>query len=234
MSVTGSKVRRLTFSASLENAPTWSPDGRWIAYSSYRSGHSSIWKMRSDGGQKTRLAGPLLLDVPAWSPDGRRIAYAGVHGQIWMMNADGSGQHALTKTASGAGVDCSFVVAGRPAARIRIGRWHRSQGPDQRDLGDRGGWLASRAPDAQRAERRPAGVVARRCLAPLLQPPAAPRNRSPLADASEREGAAPGHVLARRAVRAELGALGAVAMAARSPAARLRNRESQARRLRAP
>lgn len=105
MSVTGSNVRRLTFSPSTENAPTWSPDGRWIAYSSYRSGHSSIWKMRSDGGQKMRLAGPLLLDVPSWSPDGRRIAYAGVHGQIWMMNASGSGQHALTKTASGAGVD---------------------------------------------------------------------------------------------------------------------------------
>jgi TolB protein len=105
MSAAGSTVRRLTFSPSTEGSPAWSPDGRWIAYSSYRSGHSSIWKMRVDGGQKTRLAGPGLLSVPAWSPDGRRIAYAGVKGQIWIMNANGSGQHALTKTASGTGVD---------------------------------------------------------------------------------------------------------------------------------
>jgi TolB protein len=106
MRADGSHVRRLTYSAALEGAPAWSPDGRWIAYSSYRSGHSSILKMRaSDGGQKTVLAGPGTVDVPAWSPDGRRIAYAGVRGQIWLMNADGSGKHALTKTRIGTGVD---------------------------------------------------------------------------------------------------------------------------------
>jgi TolB protein len=101
MSATGAKARRLTFSTSVEGAPTWSPDGRWIAYSSYHSGHSSIWKMRSDGGAKTRLVGPALVDVPAWSPDGRRIAFAGPNGHLWVMNADGSGRHELTHTATG-------------------------------------------------------------------------------------------------------------------------------------
>jgi TolB protein len=105
MSLNGTQVRRLTFSSSAESSPSWSPDGRWIAYSSYRSGRSAIWKMRFDGGQKTLLADGKTLSVPAWSPVGDRIAYAGVNGQIWMMNANGGGKHALTRTASGTGVD---------------------------------------------------------------------------------------------------------------------------------
>lgn len=107
MSLNGTHVRRLTFSSSAEGSPSWSPDGRWIAYSSYRSGRSAIWKMRSDGGQKTLLAAGKTLSVPAWSRVGDLIAYAGVNGQIWMMNANGGGKHALTRTASGTGVDWS-------------------------------------------------------------------------------------------------------------------------------
>jgi TolB protein len=101
----GSHVRRLTFSPSTEAAPAWSPDGRWIAYSSYSSAHTSIWKMRPDGRRKTRLAGPGMFAAPAWSPDGRRIAYAAAGGQIWVMNANGTGRHPLTRTAFGTGVD---------------------------------------------------------------------------------------------------------------------------------
>jgi TolB protein len=104
MNVNGSGMRRLTFSASTESSPAWSADGRWIAYSSYESGRSSIWKMRANGGGKTRLA-VGSLDVPAWSPDSARIAYAGVNGQIWVMNANGTGKHALTTTRKAAGVD---------------------------------------------------------------------------------------------------------------------------------
>jgi TolB protein len=53
--------------------------------------------MRPDGGGKTRLTKTAVLeDVPAWSPDSRRIAYAGPQGQIWVMNGDGSGRHAVT------------------------------------------------------------------------------------------------------------------------------------------
>ena len=78
MSASGSNVRRLTFSPGVEGAPAWSPDGRWIAYSSYRAGKSDIWKMRADGGGKTRLTRTAALeDVPDWSPDGRKIVYAG-------------------------------------------------------------------------------------------------------------------------------------------------------------
>jgi Tol biopolymer transport system component len=105
MSSSGSNVHRLTFSPAVEGAPAWSPDGRWIAYSSYRAGRSDIWKMHPDGSAKTRLTRTTALeDVPDWSPDGRKIVYAGPQARIWVMNADGSRQHALTRNALGGGV----------------------------------------------------------------------------------------------------------------------------------
>ena len=51
----GSHVRRLTSGGATKGMPAWSPNRRWIAYSSYSSGRSSIWKMRSNGRRKTRL-----------------------------------------------------------------------------------------------------------------------------------------------------------------------------------
>jgi dipeptidyl aminopeptidase/acylaminoacyl peptidase len=54
--------------------PTWSPDGRWIAFS--RIGHDgrrSIRVIRVDGSDARTLVS--WGSAPAWSPDGRRIAY---------------------------------------------------------------------------------------------------------------------------------------------------------------
>ncbi len=105
MSAGGSGVRRLTSGPANEAAPAWSFDGRWIAYSSSRSGKSDIWKMRADGSGKKRLTRTAALeDVPDWSPDGRKIVYAGPQARIWVMNANGTGQRRLTRNALGRGV----------------------------------------------------------------------------------------------------------------------------------
>jgi Tol biopolymer transport system component len=92
----GTQARRLLRSA---YAPAWSPDGSRLAFVSRRSGDEEIWVARADATgvrRLTRNPGPDLS--PAWSSDGRRIAWSR-SGEIWTMNANGSGQKRVVRKA---------------------------------------------------------------------------------------------------------------------------------------
>src|SRR6266536_942264 len=96
----GSGLRRLTNDPGADFDPSWSPDGRRIAYRHEGRGGDStaeIYVMNANGSQQRNLTRrPGQDHSPAWSPDGRRIAFASVRGgpmpSIWVMNADGSKQ----------------------------------------------------------------------------------------------------------------------------------------------
>ena len=101
MNADGSGQTRLTYNEGWDGAPSWSPDGRRIAFQSDRDGgDSEIYVMNADGSGVRRLTDNDARDsAPSWSPDGRRIAFHSSRDgnyEIYVMNADGSGQTRLT------------------------------------------------------------------------------------------------------------------------------------------
>jgi tricorn protease len=73
------EVRNLTDSQGVrELAPAWSPDGRWVAYLSDRSGEYEIYVRPSDGsGEERRVTtdGEIWRFPAVWSPDSTKLAY---------------------------------------------------------------------------------------------------------------------------------------------------------------
>jgi dipeptidyl aminopeptidase/acylaminoacyl peptidase len=68
--------RQLTNSPKADSHPRWSPDGRWIAFSSTRSGESQIWLISPDGGEARKLTGlSTEASQPLWTPDGKGVAF---------------------------------------------------------------------------------------------------------------------------------------------------------------
>src|SRR4051812_12649521 len=80
--VDGLSVTQLTNDAADDAFPTFSPDGRQIAFSSTRSGTWQIYTMDADGRNVVQLTNGLMQAVhPSFSPDGRKLVYAALGGR---------------------------------------------------------------------------------------------------------------------------------------------------------
>jgi Tol biopolymer transport system component len=84
------------------NAPSWSPDGSKIVFwSGIAHGYGNIFTMNPDGTGRTQLTftpAPESSDNPIWAANGQAILFdTNRDGSVetWIMNIDGSGQHAL-------------------------------------------------------------------------------------------------------------------------------------------
>ena len=148
--------------------PQLSPDGTTIvfAYVDPAIGHPEVWSVSANGGDAQRLtttpkaeAGPTRSLLPHFSPDGRRIVYASTKSassQVWIMNADGSGQTQITS-----GFGAEFPDANAPKWSpdgSNIAFWSgfetqygeiwtmRADGTDARQLTDQPGTISSDNP----------------------------------------------------------------------------------------
>jgi TolB protein len=125
----GANQVRITVNRALNLNPSWSPDGKILAYTAYSVSSADIVLSRIYEGlplqRPARGIGNNYL--PVFSPDGTRIAFMSTRdgqGEIYVMNADGSGLRRLTNhpaddatpTWSPTGTQIAFTSArsGRP------------------------------------------------------------------------------------------------------------------------
>ena len=103
----GGNAQRLTSGSARNTAPTWSPDGRQIAFSSQMLGATAdVWVVNVDGSNAVNVTADQPNSnkrTPTWSPQlgggGSRIAYsleADGSSHLWTMGADGSDKRPVT------------------------------------------------------------------------------------------------------------------------------------------
>src|SRR5207249_3431564 len=84
---TDGRVRQLTTTRGCEYQPTWSPDGKWLAYTATKRDLTTIdsvaedahvWLIAADGGQPGRELTDRFdrrAQRPRWSPDSRKLYF---------------------------------------------------------------------------------------------------------------------------------------------------------------
>ncbi|HEX8096447.1 MAG TPA: PDZ domain-containing protein, partial [Pyrinomonadaceae bacterium] len=83
--------RNLTNSSGVaERDPSWSPDGRWVAYFSDESGEYALYLRDQTGMGEVRKISlgdpPSYFYSPTWSPDSKRIAYTDKRLNLWYVD----------------------------------------------------------------------------------------------------------------------------------------------------
>lgn len=86
-------IEQITTHPGTDDSPAVSPDGRWAAIVSDRSGNRDIWLRRLPRGRYIQLTQHAADDFdPAWAPDSKRIAFVSkrrdADGDIWMLSID--------------------------------------------------------------------------------------------------------------------------------------------------
>ncbi|MGE0639154.1 MAG: Tol-Pal system beta propeller repeat protein TolB [Thermoanaerobaculia bacterium] len=98
--ITTGKKSPLVTSGSLNTSPSFSPDGRRVAFARGTGANMDIFSCRRDGSELKRLTTSPGIDTnPSWSPSGSEIAFTSSRSgspQIYVMDVEGSNQRRVT------------------------------------------------------------------------------------------------------------------------------------------
>ena len=100
------KMNQITETGKYNVSPSWSPDGKFIAYASKREGVSSIYRIDPKSKEENRVTPKgMNAESPTWSPDGSMIAFSGKKGGDWKIYYSlSSGGEAVRLTNSKSGL----------------------------------------------------------------------------------------------------------------------------------
>ncbi len=115
----GADPRRVTRNGMGNNAPAWSPDGRWLAYSSFKSKPPGVFLLPTSGARGRKVSSRRVQAIGgAFSPDSRYFAFAEIVGgnfEIFRYDLRARVKRRLTRS-FGIDVSPSFSPDGKKIA----------------------------------------------------------------------------------------------------------------------
>ncbi len=130
MDYDGHDLRQITNNGSINVSPVWSPDGRRLAFVSYKQGNPKLFVYNGDDGSTTPASPPgsELCVAPDWSPDGKSIAFSSSRAgdsEIFVLDS-ATGRSRQITFSSGTDTSPAWSPSGREIAFTsdRSGRPH--------------------------------------------------------------------------------------------------------------